>query len=158
MVLSNDHHHEIVNRNSRYEQLLRGEIGGEDIKLIFVDSSDNNNNDHAADGSSGGGGKPKRKSKYKSKGGLPPSSSKQQPIQNTTREIMAHKAFLHSCKFITAAFTENRFAEGESGEVCINVPPGTFGAVDALIRWCYDSKCQLILWKRALNLLRLSDM
>ena len=89
----------------------------------------------------GGGGKPKRKSKYKSKGGLPP-SSKQQPIQNTTREIMAHKAFLHSCKFITAAFTENRFAEGESGEICINVPPGTFGAVDALIRWCYDSKCQ----------------
>jgi hypothetical protein len=33
---------EVVNQNSRYEQLLRGEIGGEDIKLIFVDNSADN--------------------------------------------------------------------------------------------------------------------
>ncbi len=120
-------YNEIINQNSRYEQLLRGEIGGEDIKLIFVDSS--SDSDGVVDN-----GKPKRRSKIRSKGGV-------KPPKNCC-EIMAHKAFLHSCGFITAAFTENRFAEGESGEITINVPPGTYGAVDALMRWCYDNRCQ----------------
>ena len=124
---------EIVNRNSRYEQLLRGEIGGEDIKLIFVDSS-------CSDGDNNG---KKRTSKIKTKGGHAAKLKQQREQQpKNRREIMAHKAFLHSCGFITAAFTENRFAEGESGEMCINVPPGTYGAVDALMRWFYDSRCQ----------------
>lgn len=117
---------EIINRNSRYEQLLRGEIGGEDIKLIFVDSSN--------ESQTGSSSKPNTR---RSSGGV---NKKQH--EKRRREIMAHKAFLHSCGFISAAFVENRFAEGESGECLIKVPPGTFGAVDALMRWFYDSRCQ----------------
>jgi len=121
---------EVVNRNSRYEQLLRGEIGGEDIKLIFVENSAN---DSQKSSGSGGTGRPNTR---RSSG----ANKKQQ--HEKRREIMAHKAFLHSCGFIRAAFEGNRFAEGESGEMSVNVPPGTFGAVDALMRWCYDSRCQ----------------
>mmetsp|Transcript_4337 Transcript_4337/g.6332 ORF Transcript_4337/g.6332 Transcript_4337/m.6332 type:complete len:855 (+) Transcript_4337:39-2603(+) len=129
---------EIVNRNSRYEQLLRGEIGGEDIKLIFVDSSDRSGDKKSKKGGRGGG----TSKTSRSRGGNNVTKKQQQQSENR-REIMAHKAFLHSCGFITAAFTENRFAEGDSGEMCINVPPGTYGAVDALMRWCYDNRCQV---------------
>lgn len=125
---------EIINRNSRYEQLLRGEIGGEDIKLIFVDSSTNDtqkSNDSGSSSSSSG-----------SKINTRRSSSANKKQHEKRREIMAHKAFLHSCGFISAAFVENRFAEGESGECRINVPAGTFGAIDSLMRWFYDSRCQ----------------
>jgi len=120
---------EIINRNSRYEQLLRGDIGGEDIKLIFVDNSSADDNQKSG---GGGGSKPNTRR----------SSDAKKKQHEKRREIMAHKAFLHSCGFISAVFVENRFAEGESGECVINVPQGTFGAVDALMRWCYDSKCQ----------------
>jgi hypothetical protein len=66
-------------------------------------------------------------------GGLCYIVTKKEQQHEKRREIMAHKAFLHSCGFIRAAFMENRFAEGESGEMCVNVPPATFGAVESLI-------------------------
>ncbi|KAL7545866.1 hypothetical protein ACHAWF_009222, partial [Thalassiosira exigua] len=143
--------------------LLRGEIGGEDVKLVFVEkpsasasasavasgdsvdalSSDRNNvqvvgRKRARDGDAGAAAE---------------AAGESRRGEGREREISAHKAFLRSCGIVRAAFEGDRFAESGSGEMRVVVPPGTFGAVDALMRWCYDGRCRLDVYERKTNFL-----
>ena len=116
-------YYEIVNYNSRYEQLLRGEIGGEDIKLVFVDeSSTPGDKQYDDDGEN--------------------QSSSNKKTNEKKREIMAHKSFFHACDLIKAAFEKLRFVESGRREIRIVVPRGTFDAIDGLMRWCYECRVQ----------------
>ena len=44
---------------------------------------------------------------------------------------------------IRAAIDNDQFVESASGKIRIVIPPGTFDAIDVLLRWCYDGQCQL---------------
>ena len=100
-------HKFILRSQSRYDKLLKGEIGGEDIKLHFVEEKSN----HTA--------------------------------KRRERELSAHGAFLRPCGLIRAAIDNDQFVESASGKIRIVIPPGTFDAIDVLLRWCYDGQCQL---------------
>lgn len=116
---------ELVNTHSRYESLLKGEFGGTDVSLIFVEDGTAPPNSSASTSRS-------KKS----------DDSEGQPTQQR-REIRAHRAFLRCCGLIRAALDEEHgYAEANRNEVRVVVPPGTFCAVDGLLRWCYDGKCQ----------------
>lgn len=116
---------ELVNTHSRYESLLKGEFGGTDVSLIFVE-------DGPASAESSASAAKSTKT----------DDSDDQPTHQR-REIRAHRAFLRCCGLIRAALDEEHgYAEANRNEVRVVVPPGTFGAVDGLLRWCYDGKCQ----------------
>ena len=126
-------------RSSRYDSLLRGEFRGTDVTLIFVDEN------------------------------APKSSSESEEQRNDgiccrrekrcyQREIRAHRAFLRCCGLFRAALEkEHGYAEANRNEVRVVVPPGTLGAVDGLLRWCYDGSCHFQPVQRKTNFLVLES-